>query len=574
MNTAAFKPVRYGKYILLEKLAVGGMAQLYKAKITGEEGFEKLVAVKQILPHLAEERELISALIDEAKLAALLNHQNIVQIYDFGSMDNSYYIAMEYLFGKDLRNVMGMAKEKGSPLSMENALYIITRVCAGLDYAHKLKDFQGRPLNIIHRDISPQNIFITYEGEVKIVDFGIAKAATRSTVTQLGMIKGKVRYMSPEQASGEHLDYRSDIFSTGIILYEILTGRKMFSGETMQILANVREAKFDAPEAVLGDINPKLCRILHLALAKEPEQRYQSCGDMLSDLEDCMYDLKMHPTSRVLSQYMKELFRQEMEKDLRVFREVEEIGIAEELEEEVKGNSFEVEGAVPAAPPLGGENPSRPRKKGLWYLIAVMIVCVIVIISFSIMRGKSPKPPGIPGEQTKKNETQQPIPAEVVPGNIQKANRLIEEASKLLDKEPEKASNLLIEAVRSDPKNVQAYLKLGRAYLNLKNFDEARATFQRVTELKPDSPDAYFNLGYVYAVKADYAYAERMYRKAAELSPPYLDEALYNLGITQDKQGKQKECIESLEKALRVNPNNRPAKVYLQKIKVSGGKGK
>jgi serine/threonine protein kinase len=229
---ADWQSTRLGKYLLLEKIAAGGMAQLYRAKITGVQGFEKLIAIKMILPHLLGEKELISSFIDEAKLAALLSHQNIVQIYDFGRMENSYYIAMEYLRGKDLRYIFQKSKERKLPLNVEQALYVISRICSGLDYAHKLKDFQGKPLNIIHRDISPQNILITYEGEVKILDFGIAKAASQSTITQHGMIKGKVAYMSPEQASGQKIDLRSDIFSIGILLYELLTHTRMFTGDT------------------------------------------------------------------------------------------------------------------------------------------------------------------------------------------------------------------------------------------------------------------------------------------------------------------------------------------------------
>ncbi len=257
-----FQPARFGKYILVEKLATGGMAQLYRAKILGVQGFEKLIAIKMILPHLAKEHELVSSFIDEAKLAALLNHQNIVQIYDFGSMEDSYFISMEYLFGKDLRGIATKSKEKNLPVSLEHALYIMSRVCSGLDYAHKLKDFQGKPLNIIHRDISPQNIFVTYEGDVKILDFGIAKAASQSTITQYGMIKGKVAYMSPEQAAGKFIDRRSDIFSAGILLYELVTGNRMFTGDsTMQILAKVREAEFDPPESVTPGLPAKVFTI-------------------------------------------------------------------------------------------------------------------------------------------------------------------------------------------------------------------------------------------------------------------------------------------------------------------------
>jgi serine/threonine protein kinase len=185
-------PIRFGKYLLLDKIAIGGMAELYRARITGTQGFEKLIVIKKLLPHLTDEAELVKAFIHEAKLAALLQHRNIVNIFDFGSMEGTYFIAMEHLFGKDLRLITERSQGKGPPLSTEHALYITAKTCEGLDYAHHLKDFQGNPLNIIHRDISPQNILVTYDGEVKIVDFGIAKAAGQNTKTREGVIKGKV----------------------------------------------------------------------------------------------------------------------------------------------------------------------------------------------------------------------------------------------------------------------------------------------------------------------------------------------------------------------------------------------
>jgi serine/threonine protein kinase len=192
-----FEPKKFGKYQLLQKIAVGGMAELYRSKVTRAHGFEKLVAIKKILPHLTD------------------------QGYDFGSIDDEYFIAMEYLFGKDLRKLTHKVKKTAAPLGLENTLYIVSRICAGLDYSHNLKDLQGKPLNIIHRDINPQNIFLTYEGQIKIIDFGIAKAASHNSTTHEGLIKGKLAYMSPEQATGKTIDHRSDIFSTGIILYEL-----------------------------------------------------------------------------------------------------------------------------------------------------------------------------------------------------------------------------------------------------------------------------------------------------------------------------------------------------------------
>jgi len=193
------------------------MAELFRAKLTGVQGFEKPIAIKKILPNLSEEENLITSFIDEAKLAALLHHENIVQIYDFGSLDNEYFIAMEFLFGKDLRTIRKISKKRQLPLGMENILYIVSRICAGLDYSHNLKDLQGQPLKIIHRNL----------------------------------IKGKLAYMSPEQAGGKAIDPRSDIFATGIILYELLAVRRMFTGETMQVLSLVRNARYAPPEKVI-----------------------------------------------------------------------------------------------------------------------------------------------------------------------------------------------------------------------------------------------------------------------------------------------------------------------------------
>jgi serine/threonine protein kinase len=279
---------RYGKYLLMDKIATGGMAELYRAKIIGDRGFEKIVAVKKILPYLAYDDILVNSFINEAKLAALLQHQNIVQIYDYGTMGSSYFIAMELLSGKDLRQTTHKSKQKNLPIDLETALYITARICEGLEYAHTLCDFQGKPLGIIHRDISPPNILITYSGQVKIIDFGIAKARNQSKDTQVGIIKGKVAYMSPEQADGKAIDHRSDIFATGILLYEMLARRRMFNGEdTLQVLSLVREARFEPPENVIANGYSELFEILHRALAKNPDDRYPPAGRCRLILKAC-----------------------------------------------------------------------------------------------------------------------------------------------------------------------------------------------------------------------------------------------------------------------------------------------
>src|SRR4029450_2271011 len=217
-----FQPKPFGKYFLIEKLATGGMAEIYKAKNFGVDGFEKLLAIKRILPHCSSDKEFITMLIDEAKLSVALSHTNIAQVFDLGKVGTDYFISMEFVDGINLRELMNRAKETGAQLPEDISVYIVSEICKGLDYAHAKKDTDGNPLNIVHRDISPQNILISYEGEVKIVDFGIAKAATKAHVTQHGALKGKLLYMSPEQAWGKALDKRTDNFSLGVVLYEML----------------------------------------------------------------------------------------------------------------------------------------------------------------------------------------------------------------------------------------------------------------------------------------------------------------------------------------------------------------
>ena len=571
-----FQPVRFGKYLLLENLATGGMAQLYKAKIIGIQGFEKLIAIKMILPHLAKEKELVSSFIDEAKLAALLNHQNVVQIYDFGSMEDSYFISMEYLFGNDLRSIWNKSKEKNLPLSLEYALYIISRVCSGLAYAHELKDFQGKSLNIIHRDISPQNIFVTHHGDVKILDFGIAKAASQSTVTQYGMIKGKVAYMSPEQASGKPIDQRSDIFSTGIILYELVTNSKMFTGDnTIQILTKVRDAEYVSPQSIASGLHAKVYRILNRALAKEPEQRYQSCREMLVDLEECIVELALRPSSSGLAQYMKALFENEMAADDQVIREMSGSREAERVEAERVQEAPSEEPKTASEPDQlmqrGHQSKAqeksedkRPRK--VWYQYAAFAaVIVMVILAAVIWQKGKPATPQVQGTAVAPDQSSSL--AKNAGEASTKAEMLQTQASQLVDKDPQKARSMLLEALKLDPESVHAYFQLGLVYVRLEDYPKAVESYAKAAELDPKFPDIYFNLGFAYAMNKNYVKAEEMYGRVVEMRPRYLDEALFNLAVVQDKQGKRRECLSNLERARAINPKNDVVNKYLDNLK-------
>jgi TonB family protein len=278
---------QFGQYIIEERIATGGMADVYKARMMGMEGFQKTVAIKRILSTLTDSDEFVRMFIDEAKLAAQLNHNNIIHIYDLGKVDRSHYIAMEYIEGRDLRSVLSECRERDQTIPIELALYITDLLASALDYAHKKRDFDNQALGLVHRDVSPQNVLISYDGDVKLCDFGIAKAATKATQTRAGALKGKLQYMSPEQAWGKDIDHRSDIFSLGLVLFEMLTNDQVFTGTSeLSVLEQVRDPIITAPSMKNPEVGPEIDRIVFLALNAERDERYQSAEDLKQDLEE------------------------------------------------------------------------------------------------------------------------------------------------------------------------------------------------------------------------------------------------------------------------------------------------
>jgi serine/threonine protein kinase len=299
------------KYILLDLLGIGGMAEVYRCKLVGQRGFEKIIVLKKLLSEAAKDKELVANFIDEARLAALLQHENIGHVYDFGEIDGNYFIAMEYLFGKDLFTIVQRAKEKKRSVDVEPALYITAKICEGMGYAHSLKDLHGRPLNIIHRDLSPHNVFVTYDGKVKIIDFGVARAELFDNRTRAGVVKGKISYMSPEQLTDKSVDKRSDIFSIGILLYEMLSGKRMYEGDTATLIRKGMQVEYDRLEAISPGLPDEVYSIVDKALRVNKKSRYQSCAEMSADIDDFLYHLEKRPNSLRLKEYMRTLFAKE-----------------------------------------------------------------------------------------------------------------------------------------------------------------------------------------------------------------------------------------------------------------------
>jgi eukaryotic-like serine/threonine-protein kinase len=299
---------QFGPYRLVRQIAVGGMAEIHLAKTKGIAGFEKYVALKMIHPNFAEDEQFIQMLVDEAKIAVQLNHANIAQTFDLGRVGEVFYITMEYVDGADLYKILRKASETDIDMPLEVAAYIAKEVASALDHAHKKRSPTGKSLGIVHRDVSPQNVLISYTGEVKLVDFGIAKATMKARQTAVGVIKGKYYYMSPEQAWGDPIDFRSDIFSAGIVLYEMITGQMLYLEEDLhKLLDMARKADIASPTTLRRGIPAQLERIVMHALARQKEDRYQTAGDFATDLERFLHAYSPISTSSKVAALIKKV---------------------------------------------------------------------------------------------------------------------------------------------------------------------------------------------------------------------------------------------------------------------------
>jgi serine/threonine protein kinase len=306
-------PTRIDRYEPLKKLATGGMAEIFLAKQSGLEGFEKVVVLKRILTHLASDEEFVSMFLDEARIAAKLSHPNIVQIYDLGKADSTFYIAMEYVSGRNIQHLITKQQNVGGHLPVEHVCRIVAGVCDGLFYAHSRKDYDGKPLNIIHRDISPQNILVSFAGGVKVVDFGIAKASTQLAQTRAGVLKGKYAYMSPEQVRGTRIDHRSDIFAVGLVMYEMLTGVRAFERDSsLKTLKAIVQDKPLNPREMNPEIPMEVVKILSKALEKNPDRRYKTAQEFQLAIEDWLEQSPKKSNNVRLSRFLYDLFDDEL----------------------------------------------------------------------------------------------------------------------------------------------------------------------------------------------------------------------------------------------------------------------
>ncbi len=294
------------RYHLIEKLEAGGMAEVFLGEATSVQGFKKRVAIKRVLPHLASHTNFIGMFLDEARLGARLTHANIVSVFDIGKADNSFFIVMEFVDGTNLKKIMETLRIKRHPFPLKDVIYIAMEACRGLSYAHELLDEDGNPVDLVHRDVSPPNILISKRGEVKVTDFGLAKARTQLERTDPGVVKGKFSYLSPEVATGQEVDERADIFALGVCIWEMLAGRRLFLGDTdYETVQAVSNAHVPTLVGLHPEVDPQFDALVQRALAKNPAERFQTARELGDALASYLFHHQMKVTSYDIANLVK-----------------------------------------------------------------------------------------------------------------------------------------------------------------------------------------------------------------------------------------------------------------------------
>jgi len=373
------EPRRLGRYEILRPLARGGMAELFLARATGIQRFEKLVVVKRILPEMARDRDNVEMFLEEARLAAGLHHSNIVQVYDIGEDEALPFFAMEYLHGEDVRTLLRAAHLRGERVPVEHALSIAIGVAAGLHHAHEQHDDDGRPLGIVHRDVTPHNVAVTFDGGVKLLDFGVAKTRRRASSTRHGTLKGKLGYMSPEQCRGDELDRRSDVFALAILLWELLAARRLYGGRSdFGIMKSIVETDAPRLSLVWHDCPPELEAIVMRGLRREREARPQSAEELQLALEAFARERRLPVSNAGLAHYVRGLFGGDAELTARAEHTTTLYDVNAAADEDDDDSATVVDGVVSTAAPLRVTRAvaRRPRRGWLAPSLAVLALAI------------------------------------------------------------------------------------------------------------------------------------------------------------------------------------------------------
>lgn len=460
-----------GRYRLCFELASGGMATVYLARMDGPHGFEKLVALKRVHSHLASERRYVDMILDEARIASRITHPNVCSVFDFGESDGEYYLAMEYLVGEPLarlyRRARASAEQRESPLLPLKMARIIEEACEGLHAAHESRDPDGQPLNVVHRDVSPRNLFMTYSGVVQVVDFGIASARQRVHRTSTGQLKGTMPYMAPEQVTGGEVDRRMDVWGLGVVLWEMLTLERLFRRETeVETMYAVLVGDIPAPSERRPEIPPELDAIVMKALQREPEKRWQTSREMGQALHAFASKQSAIVGAAELSNWMEELFpRGEAEK-----RELMELASTEGFQATPPPRDFadELTGAVTVTaevrPGTTFESRSRPTRKRVLLALALGALLVPIAAVWGVQKSRPevyPSPEAVASMTVPESAPAQVAPAETAlpdaPGAHELAAQLRQEGpesktTEQADKEPAADAPKIDEPKAEEPK--------------------------------------------------------------------------------------------------------------------------
>ncbi|MBW2702938.1 MAG: serine/threonine protein kinase [Deltaproteobacteria bacterium] len=384
---------QFGKYQLIARLATGGMAEIYLASQKSLAGFEKLIVVKRILPSLVREERFVRMFFDEARIAAMLSHPNVVHVFDLGRIDGQLFIAMEYLSGESMSTIIKSCRNKKKSIPPQLAAGMIMQAAEGLQHAHTLIGPDGKPMNIVHRDISPQNLFVLYDGGVKVVDFGIAKSSQRITKTRTGMLKGKYAYMSPEQILTSDLDGRSDVFALGVVLWELLCGHKLYNQDSdLNLLKAITEQDAPSPASVNPLVPAELVRITAKALQRKKEDRYESAAALRADLASYLKSVKEAGDTVAIGEFMQKLFVERIKTKRKLVEGAKDD--SKDLDEYLFGDISQylsdTEHSFPRTSPIGlatGEQPAisnpAPRRSALtWLLVLLPLIAMGVGTGF------------------------------------------------------------------------------------------------------------------------------------------------------------------------------------------------
>jgi serine/threonine protein kinase/Flp pilus assembly protein TadD len=588
---------RFGEYVLLQKIAQGGMAELFLAKRRGVEGFEKTVAIKRILPELSWNRDFVSMFINEAKIAARLSHPNIVQIFDFGKIDTYYFIAMEYVHGENLRAILQRAEEKKIPLSADIAALIAARACAGLEHAHRKSDESGKPLRIVHRDVNPQNVLVSYDGDVKVVDFGIAKAVAENPEVTRGVLKGKLAYLSPEQVGGRNLDARSDVFAMGLVFYELLVGKKLFDQQDpADVLDSITKIDANEVSRSIPGLNRALREVLRRALGMDPEQRFRSAGEMQMALDDYVRSRGDAVGAMQLTNLMRLLFddkigertketlrSQVLGKGGRTSRSTVRSGSPLRLVAAVGGAALGIVALLVAAPVLRASPRRSPPEEPVTRRAPPPVV-----------NEESPPSPTAPTASPKGMERSADLerakaalaanqPAVAVAAfekafvgspdlrtkyAADYAKALTDQGKSVFESDSDAAAQRFNAAVAADPQSFDAHFYLGKIYTRRSDPEAALREYKEAIRINPKSADAQFNLGFVYFSQRRYEDARQQYEKVVDLKPPYLADVFYNLSACYEQMKRKDEAVATLRRGLQAVPNSN---LLRQRLKQLGG---